>query len=67
MNDVEPLIYTIKGNVPIASLKLETQWDINDDYIKLIERYRDSKGQVVRESAHVYHYGLSATGEAGSF
>ena len=63
----EPLIYTSRGNLPIASLKLETEWDLTKDYIKLIERYRDSEGEVVRESAHVYHYGLSAAGEAGSF
>lgn len=64
----EPLIYTSKGNVPIASLKLSTQWDITRDYVKLIERYTDASGEVVRESAHVFHYaGQSAEAVAGTF
>jgi hypothetical protein len=64
---MEPLIYTSRGNLPISSLKLETAWDVTNDYIKFVERYRDAEGEVVRESAHVYHYGLAATGEAGAF
>ena len=63
----EPLIYTSKGNLPISSLILETAWDVQTDYIKFVERYLDSEGEIVRESAHVYHYGLAVTGEAGSF
>lgn len=64
----EPLIYTSKGNLPIASLKLSTQWDFSKEYVKLIERYTDANGEVVRESAHVFHYaGLAAEAVAGSF
>lgn len=48
----EPLIYTSKGNLPIASLGYETRWVQTDDYIKFIETYR-LDGEVVRESAHV--------------
>ena len=49
----EPLIYTIRGNLPIASLVYETRWEDADEYIKFIETYR-LDGEVVRESAHVY-------------
>ena len=49
-----PLIYTSKGNVPVESLRLETNWDIQDSYIKFTERYRDELGEIVKESAHVY-------------
>lgn len=48
----EPLIYTTKGNVPVASLQYATQWDRTDDYIKFVERYT-LDGEVVKESAHV--------------
>lgn len=64
---MEPLIYTSKGNIPVASLKLETQWDVNEDFIKFTERYRDESGEVVKESAHVYdRKGSFAAGLASS-
>lgn len=64
----EPLIYTSKGNLPIASLKYETDWVVGDTFYKFVERYRDETDEVVRESAHVYSTkGISASGEAGSF
>ena len=64
----EPLIYTIRGNLPIASLKLETEWVLDNAFIKFIERYRDSEGEVVRESAHVYSFaGVTGEGQAGNF
>lgn len=66
MNEV-PLIFTSKGNVPIASLTYETAWEINDAFIKFVERYRDATGEVVKEGAHVYDCrGLCATGVIGS-
>lgn len=66
MND-EPLVYTTKGNVPVASLKYETAWDVQDGYIKFIERYRDASGEVVKESAHVYdRSGISASAVSAS-
>ena len=68
MTDGEPLIYTVKGNLPVAALKLETEWDINPEYIKFVERYRDETGEVVRESAHVYSFmGVTGDGQAGAF
>jgi hypothetical protein len=63
----EPLIYTSKGNVPIASLTYETAWDVQDAYIKFVERYRDASGEVVKESAHVYdRQGVQAFGVAAN-
>lgn len=49
----EPLIYTTRGNLPIASLEYGTHWIDAEDYIKFIEIYT-LDGEVVRESAHVY-------------
>jgi hypothetical protein len=64
---MEPLIYTSKGNVPISSLTYETEWDVNPAYIKFVERHRDSTGEVVKESAHVYDLkGLTMEGIAAS-
>ena len=64
----EPLIHTAKGNLPVSSLKLDTEWDINPQYIKFVERYRDESGEVVRESAHVYSFaGITGEGSAGAF
>lgn len=58
---MEPLIYTSKGNLPIASLTYSTEWTETPDYVKLREWYTDASGEVVRESAHV----LSRHGVAG--
>lgn len=63
----EPLIFTSKGNVPIASLTYEVAWEVNSDFIKFVERYRDATGEVVKEGAHVYDCrGVSATGLIGT-
>lgn len=49
----QPLIYTSKGNLPIADLAYSTKWDVTPTYYKLTETY--SLGdEVVKESAHVY-------------
>lgn len=65
---MNPLIWTSEGNVPVASLSYETEWDINPEYIKFVERYRNAKGETVKESAHVYDLrGLASAGVAGSF
>lgn len=47
-----PLIYTIRGNLPISDLEYSTHWEDNEDYTKLVETYKH-KGTVVRESVHV--------------
>ena len=65
---MEPLIWTSKGNLPLASLTYQHAWDDQPTYIKFCERYLDAAGEVVKESAHVYHkIGLSMTGETGGF
>ena len=67
MSDI-PLIYTKRGNLPIADLTLETEWVIEDAFIKLVERYRAADDEVVRESAHVYSFaGVAGDGVASSF
>lgn len=48
----EPLIYTIKGNLPIDSLEYSTDWEVTDDYTRFKEIYK-LNGEVVRESSHV--------------
>ena len=60
---MEPLIFTSKGNVPLSTLTLETEWDLQETYVKFVERYRDETGEVVKESAHVYSK-LGLTGES---
>lgn len=64
---VIPLIYTSKGNLPINSLEYTTSWEeppteagLLPSYTKFIETYR-LDGEVVRQSAHVYHRGGSAS------
>lgn len=58
MND-EPLIYTSRGNLPVASLDYMTRWEKTAEYTKFIETY-SLNGEVVRESAHVLsHEGVA--------
>jgi len=62
MADEIPLIWTSKGNVPLDSVVQEVIWDVQKDYIKVVERYKDATGEVVKEGAHVYSR-LGLTGE----
>lgn len=48
----EPLIYTTKGNIPIASLTHQTEWRITEKVIVFIERYLLGD-EIVKESSHV--------------
>lgn len=60
----EPLIYTIKGNVPAASLRLEPIWEDTPDYAKVNVRYFDGD-ELVRNDVYVYDKkGVLAFGEA---
>ncbi len=47
----EPLIYTTKGNLPIASLQYSHRWEEDDVAITFIEEYR-LDGEVVKRNAH---------------
>lgn len=49
----EPLIWTSRGNLPIASLRYETYWENTDNYVKFVERYYAANGEIVKEGAHV--------------
>ena len=48
----EPLIFTTKGNIPLASLTREVEWRIAEKVIVFIERYF-LEGEMVKESSHV--------------
>lgn len=48
-----PLIWTSKGNLPIADLEVETSWEDAADYVKFTEMYF-LKGELVKASTHVY-------------
>lgn len=64
---MDPLIYTSRGNLPVASLQYVTRWEDAADYIKFVEIYT-LDGEIVRESAHVYaKHGLFAEPVAGTF
>lgn len=47
-----PLIWTTKGNLPVASLEYYVGWDITEDSIVFKEQYR-FEGEIVKENAHV--------------
>lgn len=62
----EPLIFTSKGNLPIASLEYQKVWEDAPDYMKFSEIYL-LDGEVVKESCHVYvKHGLTI-GVASNF
>lgn len=47
-----PLIWTTKGNVPVASLEHYIGWDITEEAIVFREEYR-LNGEIVKQNAHV--------------
>lgn len=51
MNSDEPLIYTTKGNLPIASLQYRHEWKEDDNGIYLIEEYK-LDDEVVKRNVH---------------
>lgn len=48
-----PVIWTSKGNLPVAALRYETAWEDTPTYTKFVERHYLGT-EIVRESAHVY-------------
>lgn len=67
MNTEEPLIWTIKGNLPASSLQYVTRWENTPEYVKFVEAYL-LNGEVVRESAHVLaKQGASIEGQQAAF
>lgn len=64
---MEPLIWTTKGNLPVASLRYAVAWDVQEEYAKLTETYWLGE-EIVRQSAHVYDKrGINAAGIAAKF
>ena len=59
---IEPLIYTSRGNLPIADLTYSTHWQDTGDAVTLAEEYRDSDGEIVRRSVHVLKRAGDAAG-----
>lgn len=60
----EPLIFTTKGNVPVASLHHEIEWRTSEEQVIFIERYLDGE-EVVKESTFICLLkGVSMAGEA---
>lgn len=63
----EPLVWTSKGNLPVAMLDYRVRWEQTDAYVKLVETY-SLDGVVVRESAHALaREGLDMTGQQAVF
>lgn len=62
MND--PLIWTIYGNLPVADLRYEVQWNVLPDQVQFIERYFQGD-ELVRENSHIKLLeGVAMSGEA---
>lgn len=61
----EPLIYTSRGNLPLASLEERVVWTDNDqETICAVEHWID--GECVRRSPHIYiRQGLEVLGQLG--
>jgi hypothetical protein len=51
----EPLIYTTKGNLPIASLERLDGWEFGQSCINYWEEYR-LDGEIVKRSVAVYQF-----------
>ena len=52
IQDEVPLIWTLRGTLPVADLQCAVRWEESDEYTKMIETYT-LDGEVVRESVHV--------------
>ncbi len=47
-----PLIWTTKGNIPVADLAYTARWEFSASDIRLIETYKLGD-EVVKENAHI--------------
>lgn len=66
MNE-EPLIWTSKGNLPVAALEYSHAWEETPDYIKFSETYK-LDGEVVKQSCHLnLKHGLATVSDQGKF
>jgi len=48
----EPLIWTTKGNIPLADLDYKHEWSEDDNAIMLIETYRLGD-EIVKQNRHI--------------
>lgn len=65
--DTEPLIYTTRGNLPVAQLEQRDVWTVNDDEVILASESW-FEGECVRRQVHIKKLrGESALVEAGVF
>lgn len=48
------LIYTSKGNLPIAELTRKVDWQFSPNQITLVETYIDTQGDEVKRGADVF-------------
>ncbi len=53
MNDEIPLIWTSKGNLPIADLECKRSWSVNKDEIVFVEEYFLGE-ECVKRGAHIH-------------
>lgn len=53
MNLSEPLVWTTKGNLPVASLQYRTEWMLEPECIVFREIYT-LDGEEVRRDVHTY-------------
>jgi len=61
----EPLIWTIKGNLPISSLQYRHQWTDNNNETTLVEEYLLGD-EIVKRNVHVMlKQGATSQMEAG--
>ena len=65
-SDIVPMIFTSKGNLPIASLEYRHQWTNTEDEISFVEEYL-LDGEVVKRAVHLYlKRGVGAGAEAAN-
>lgn len=50
----EPLIHTIRGNLPVASLKFSVNWRFENGIVFFTQTYTAEDGVVVRQDAHIF-------------
>lgn len=60
--DTVPLLWTTKGNIPEERLRLEIQWEMKEEYVKVVLRHYDGE-ELVKEGAHILSL-RGVTGEA---
>jgi hypothetical protein len=67
MNTEEPLIWTAKGNLPLAGLRYETIWNDQKDFTTFTENYYLAD-ELVKSSTHAYNRKpLDLFGEQATF